>query len=205
MNKLGIWGIAIAAVLIIGSTTLAFADEDKNFFKKIANQLKKIAEAIEGLDPTVTVNVEPTPVDVNINSEATKNVLRTTSTINPSINCPDGSSISGVSALSFTVDDFADYPISKVIGGGGSTLLSLFLYNVDIGENDFEITGTGEVAGNPSVCGFSGTPFTFSVTGQCSVNTPLEMTTSLGMSISSTGSAACLVVSDPGVGIIAPG
>ena len=110
-----------------------------------------------------------------------------------------------MSALIFTVDDFADLPIEKVIVGGGFTLLSLFIYNVDIDENNFEITGMGEVAGNPSICGFSGTPFTFSITGQCSESTQLDMTTSLGMTISSTGSAACLVVSDPGVGIIAPG
>jgi len=196
MNKLGIWAIAIAAAFVIGvfSANPVVDAAGGQGDSLIVEALNQLTAAVQGIEPTV-----------NVNSEATKNVLRVTSTINPAINCPDGSTITGVSALSLTIDDFGDIPISKVIGGGGSTLLSLFLYNVDIDGNNFEVTGMGEVAGSPSTCGFSGTPFTFSITGQCSQNTPLDMTTSLGMTISSTGSAACLVVSDPGIGIIAPG
>jgi len=197
VGKKGIWVIAIAAAFIAGTITtgtVAYAASGGQGDSLIVVAINELRDAVLGIEPTV-----------NVNSEATKNVVRTSSSINPSIVCPDGSSVSGVSTLSFSVDDFADYPIPKVIGGGGFTLLSLFLYNVDIDGNDFEITGVGEVAGSPSVCGFSGTQFTFSITGQCSQNTQLELTTSLGMSISNVGSAVCLVVSDPGVGIIAPG
>ena len=189
--------LAVVGAFVLGSIatgTMTYAAPGGSGDSLIVAAINALTTAVQGIEPTV-----------NVNSEATKNVVRTTSTINPAITCPDGSQITGVSALIFTVDDFADLPIEKVIGGGGFTLLSLFIYNVDIDENNFEITGMGEVAGNPSTCGFSGTPFTFSITGQCSESTQLDMTTSLGMTISSTGSAACLVVSDPGVGIIAPG
>ena len=197
MGKKGIWAIAIAAAFVAGTITtgtVAYAASGGQGDSLIVIAINQLTAAVQGIEPTV-----------NVNSEATKNVVRTSSTMNPALNCQDGSNIPIVSALSFSIDDFGDIPVSKVIGGGGRTLLSLFLYNVDIDENDFEVTGVGEVAGSPSVCGFSGTQFTFSITGQCSQNSQLEMTTSLGMTISNVGSVACLVVSDPGIGIIAPG
>jgi len=197
VGKKGIWVIAIAAAFIAGTITtgtVAYAASGGQGDSLIVIAINQLTAAVQGIEPTV-----------NVNSEATKNVVRTSSTMNPALNCQDGSNIPIVSALSFSIDDFGDIPVEKVIGGGGNTLLSLFLYNVDIDENDFEVTGVGEVAGSPSVCGFSGTQFTFSITGQCSQNTQLELTNSLGMSISNVGSAACLVVSDPGIGIIAPG
>ncbi len=189
--------LAVVGAFVFGSIatgTMTYAAPGGSGDSLIVVAINALTTAVQGIEPTV-----------NVNSEATKNVVRTSSTTNPALNCQDGSNIPNVSTPSFNIDDFGDIPISTVIGGGGRTLLSLFLYNVDINENEFEVTGVGEVAGSPTVCGFSGTQFTFSITGQCSQNSQLEMTTSLGMTISNVGSAACLVVSDPGVGIIAPG
>ena len=72
--------------------------------------------------------------------------------------------------------------------------MDLFFYDIKIDENGFEVTGIGEVLGGPPKCGLSFDVFTFSITGQCSGNTQIDMATSTGMTISTTGSAACLVL-----------
>ncbi len=204
-RKILIAGLVVLAFVAGSIMTDSAVFAEKKGDEGIIAALTAIVDAITGIEPNVTVNVDPTPVEVNINSEATKNVVSFLSGINPTANCPDGSQISGLTVLEFRVDDFGEIPIRKPIHAGGSFLFDLYYYNVDIEGNDFEITGIGERAGGSSICGLTFTPFTFSITGQCSENTQLDMTTSTGMTISTTGSAACLIVSDPGVGIIAPG
>jgi len=197
VGKKGIWVIAIAAAFIAGTITtgtVAYAASGGQGDSLIVIAINELTAAVLGIEPTV-----------NVNSEATKNVISFISGINPDLNCPDGSKISGLPAMTFRMDDFGDLPIKKDIRVGSSTLMDLFLYDAIIDGNDFEVTGIGEIGGGPPKCGFAFTPFTFSITGQCIENTQLEMTTSIGLSISTTGSASCLVVSDPGIGIIAPG
>ncbi len=83
MGKKGIWAIAIAAAFVAGTITtgtVAYAASGGQGDSLIVIAINQLTAAVQGIEPTV-----------NVNSEATKNVVRTTSSINPSIVCPDGS------------------------------------------------------------------------------------------------------------------
>jgi len=193
MNKLGIFGVVIIAVVIVGSTTLVFADEEKNFFKKIANQLKKIAEAIEGLDPTVTVNVEPTPITVNVGSEPIKNVIKANSKTGTILTCPDNSQIIDNRAKTIAMNEFGNLPnLFGVDNQSGSGQLFLEMYTAETDGITFEITGIGETRGGAGTCGFASVPFTFSITGQCSEATQVDVATSIGISVTMNADVACI-------------
>jgi len=198
VGKKGIWVIAIAAAFIAGTITtgtVAYAASGGQGDSLIVIAINDLTAAVLGIEPTV-----------NVNSEVTKNVVVVVTPANSVLVCGDGSSIPFVTALTFTMSDFADLPVKLVLGGGGSTLFNLFFYNVDIDDDSFEITGTGNRIGGPAVCGLTGVTFTFSISGECAQNTQVDFTTEVGMSITTASSSvSCLVVTDPGVGIIAPG
>ena len=174
--------LAISASFIVGTLVagnLVFAapaDSQNELLSAILQEVQALTGLVEDQVP-----------------ETTKRVVSVKSGINPTLNCPDGSNISGLTTLSFRMDEFGDIPVKKGIGAQGGTLFELLLYDINIDENSFEVRGIGEVSGGPPKCGLAFSTFTFSISGQCSDNTQIDMATSSGMTISTTGSVSCLV------------
>jgi len=193
MNKLGIWGIVIAAAFVVGVLSAnpvvdAAGGKGDSLIVEAINQL---TSAVQGIEPTV--NVDPTPINVIVGSEPIKNVIKANSKTGTIITCPDNSQIIDNRAKTIAMNEFGNLPIFLLVDNqGGSGELFLDMYTAETDGISFEITGIGETRGAGGSCGFASVPFTFSITGQCSVATQVDFDTSIGISVTMNADVACL-------------
>ena len=186
--------LAIAAAFVAGTliSGSAFADHKKGDpFTHIVESIDALVLAIQGIESTV--NVDPTPVIVNVGSESVKNVIKANSKTGTTITCPDNSQIIDNKGKTIAMNEFGNLPIFFLVDNqGGSGELFLDMYTAETDGISFEITGIGETRGGAGTCGFSGVPFTFSITGLCSVAAQVDMETSIGIPVTMNADVACI-------------
>ena len=186
--------LAVVGAFVIGSIatgTMTYAAPGGSGDSLIVAAINALTTAVQGIEPTV--NVDPTPITVNVGSEPTKNVIKANSKTGTTITCPDNSQIIDNRAKSIAMNEFGNLPIFFLVDNqGGSGELFLEMYTAETDGISFEITGTGETRGAGGSCGFASVPFTFSITGQCSVATPVDFDTSIGISVTMNADVACI-------------
>jgi len=123
----------------------------------------------------------------------TINALRALATTGTVLTCPDNSQLVAPPAFGIFIDESNSVTEQIRIRDGGSNLkMILDLVKLELDGNNFEIIGVGVLPNSP-VCGVNGnTPFTYSITGQCTSQSQVDITTSIGITVSMTADVACI-------------
>ncbi len=186
--------LAVVGAFVLGSIatgTVTYAAPGGSGDSLIVEAINALTTAVQGIEPTV--NVDPTPITVNVDSEPIKNVIKAHSKTGTIMTCPDNSQVSDNRGNTITMSEFGNLPAFFLVDNqGGSGELFLDMYTAETDGISFEIKGIGETRGGTGTCGFPNVPYTFSITGQCSEATQVDFDTSIGITVTMNADVACI-------------
>jgi len=177
--------LAVVGAFVFGSIatgTMTYAAPGGSGDMLIVEAINALTIAVQGINPTV--NVDPTPITVNVDSEQTKNIIQAIGLTGTTVTCPDNSQVTDTRVKSFVMDEFSVLPNFFAVNDN----FVLSMYKAETDGQTFEITG---ITGT-NLCGFTLTPLTFSMTGQCTPGTQVDVTTNVGVTATMNANVACI-------------
>jgi len=148
-------------------------------------------EIIDVKYQTVTCGLTGPPQEIK-----TSNAVVMATTTDVVITCTDNSSLTRKSNR-IKFDDFGSTSIPKnwriTELGSSSVEISMDIYTVDVADGQFVLTGTGDTkTSGTGTCQEDGVVFSWTATGQCAKGVIIDMTTSLGFTVTINTDTACV-------------
>jgi len=168
MNKLGIWGIAIAFAFVLGTI----------FSTDIATAVKPVTEVF-------VTNTDPIPVTGIVSSAPTQaSALKVDSV---GLWTPDGCT-EGQAGGGLAITWFGESPADQF----SARWYDGWITQVEVTETDFEAKGIYFNVKPSCVLGSRELPKVITITGECGEGVPIEITTEGGTDVSGLGNVACV-------------